>query len=32
MRAGMSVEVVVDTNLDNVVGMQEHNTGRVTAP
>ncbi|WP_375382365.1 HlyD family secretion protein [uncultured Sphingomonas sp.] len=32
LRAGMSVEVTVDTHLDDVVGMQAHRTGRVTAP
>jgi membrane fusion protein (multidrug efflux system) len=31
LRAGMSVEVVVDTNLDDVVAMQAHHAGRVTA-
>ena len=32
LRAGMSVEVVVDTNLDDVVGAQRRQPGRVTAP
>ena len=32
LRAGMSVEVVVDTQLDNVVDQQANSSGRVTAP
>ncbi|WP_267381202.1 MULTISPECIES: HlyD family secretion protein [unclassified Sphingomonas] len=32
LRAGMSVEVWVDTNLDDVVAAQRHQAGRVTAP
>ena len=32
LRAGMSVEVVVDTGLDNVVEQQANSSARVTAP
>ena len=32
LRAGMSVEVVVDTGLDNVVAQQANSSDRVTAP
>ena len=32
LRAGMSVEVVVNTQLDNVVDQQANSSGRVTAP
>ena len=32
LRAGMSVEVTVDTNLDDVVGAQRHEGAQVTAP
>ena len=32
LRAGMSVEVTVDTHLDDVVGLQRQHSARVTAP